>query len=172
MKLLYTRQSLGNILNIIITETVEQINKSHHNPNVFDSLVLAKKNRVHTGLIHESYKKLLNHKNTIARDINKHYTSVMYDPTEEWVRFDYNDIWEEYDGTLKLGLYYVKTDDTTLFRKTDIYSSATIKKAKEHKIKHTIVRQLIPKYTEQKNMFKLVIDKILEYSKNDSQIYI
>jgi len=37
MKLFYTGQSLGNILNIIITETVKQINKSHHNPNVFDS---------------------------------------------------------------------------------------------------------------------------------------
>ena len=41
MKLDYTGQSLGNILNIIITETVKQINKSHHNPNVFDSLELA-----------------------------------------------------------------------------------------------------------------------------------
>ncbi len=171
MNLIYTGQSLGNILNVIITETVKQINKSHHNPNVFNSLVLAKKNRVHIGLIDESYKILLNHKNTIARDINKHYSSVMYDPIEEWIRFDYNDIWEEYDGTLKLGLYYVKTTDTSLFRKTDIYSSAIINKATEQNIEYTIVRQLIPKYTEQKNMFKLVIDKILEYSKNNSQIY-
>ena len=55
MKSDYTGQSLGNILNIIITETVKQINKSHHNPNIFDSSVLAKKIRVHTGLIDESY---------------------------------------------------------------------------------------------------------------------
>jgi len=95
----------------------------------------------------------------------------MYNPIEEWIGFDYNDIWEEYDGTLKLGLYHVKTDDTTLFIKTDVYSSATIKKAKEHTIKHTIIRQLIPKYTEAKNVFKLFIDEILEFSKNDSQIY-
>jgi len=95
----------------------------------------------------------------------------MYEPFEEWIRFDFNDVWEEYDGKLKLGLYFVQTKDTTLFRKTDIYSSATIQKARAGHIKHRIVRQLIPKYTEAKSMFKLVIDKILEYSKNDSKIY-
>ena len=52
---------------------------------------------------------------------------------------------------------------TQLYLEKLIYSSAIIKKAKKHKINHTIVRQLIPKYKEQKNMFKLVIDKILEY---------
>jgi len=95
----------------------------------------------------------------------------MYDPIEERMRFDYNDVWEKYDGTLKLGLYYTQNDDTSLFRKSDIYSSSTIKKARKHKIRHTIVRQLIPKYTEPKNMFKLVVDKTLEYSKGDSQMY-
>ena len=171
MKIDYTGQSLGNILNVIITETVKQIPKSHHNPNVFTSLVIAKKNRVHTGLIENSYAELINHENTVARDINKHYTSVMYEPLEEWIRFDFNDMWEDYDGTLKLGLYYIKTQDTTLFRKSDIYSSAIIKKALENNIELEIVYQLIPKYTEMKNMFRLVIDKILEYSKGDSNIY-
>jgi len=41
MKLDYAGQSLGNIINIVTIEASKQINKSHHNPNVFDSLVLA-----------------------------------------------------------------------------------------------------------------------------------
>jgi len=85
MKIDYTGQSLGNILNIIITQTIQQIPKLQHNPNVFDSLVLAQKNRGHTGLIHGSYEKLLVHENTFARDVNKHYTSVMYEPLKEWI---------------------------------------------------------------------------------------
>jgi len=52
---------------------------------VLDNLVLAKKNRGHTGLIHESYEKVLVHENTVARDINKHYTSIMYEPLKEWI---------------------------------------------------------------------------------------
>jgi len=131
MKIDYTGQSLGHVLNIIITETIKQIPQSHHNPNVFDSLVFANKKRSHTGLIHESYEKLLVHENTIARDINKHYTSVMYEPLEEWMRFYFNDVWEEYDGKLKLGLYFVQTKDTTLFRKTDIYMARQLFKKHE-----------------------------------------
>jgi len=154
MKIDYTGQSLGHVLNIIITETIKQIPQSHHNPNVFDSLVFANKKRSHTGLIHESYEKLLVHENTVARDINEHYTSVMCEPLKEWIRFDFNDVWEEYDGKSKLGLYFVQTKDTTLFRKTDIYSSATIQKARASHFKHRIVRQLIPKYTEANSMFK------------------
>ena len=171
MNIEYTGQTIGTILKEIIKETIEEIKVSHHNPAVFDSLVEAKKNRVHTGFIQNIDKNLLQHKNTIARDINKHYTSILYEPKEEWVRFDFNDSWKEYDGTLKLGLYYVKTNDTTLFRKTDIYSSSIIQKAIQEKIDFDILYQLLPTYQQPKNMFKLVIDKIIEYSKGKKGIY-
>ena len=171
MKVDYVGQSMGSILKDIIKESIGGLKVSHHNPNVFDSLALAKKHRVHTGLVDDSYKKLLNDKNTIARDINKHYTSVMNQPLEEWVRFDFNDMWVEYDGKLKLGLYYVETDDTTLFRKTDIYSSSMIKKANEENIEYKITHQLIPSYKESKTIFTIIIDKIMEYSKSNKDIY-
>jgi len=58
----------------------------------------------------------------------------LYEPSEEWIRFDFNDKWTKYDGNLKLGLYYVHTNDTTLFRKTDIYSTAMIQKARQENI--------------------------------------
>ena len=172
MNVEYTGQSMGNILKSIIKEAIGcELKISYHNPSVFNTLLQAKEKRTHTGLISNDYKHLLNHSNTIARDINKHYTSCLYQPLEEWVRFDFNDEWTKYDGTLKTGLYYVHTEDTKLFRKTDVYSSSIIKKAIEENIYFEITHQLIPSHTESKNMFKLIIDKIMEYSKGDKDIY-
>ena len=171
MNIPYTGQSMGNILNLIIEETIKVLPKSTHNPHVFDTLLIANENRTHNGLVDKSYEKLLSSPNTIARDLNKCYTSIMYEPLTEWIRFDFNDCWEKYDGKLKLGLYYVKTQDTTLFHKTDIYSNCIIQRAMKTNIYFDIEYQLIPKYKENKNMFRLVIDKILEYSKGDENIY-
>jgi hypothetical protein len=171
MNITYTGQSLSTILQLIIEETINVLPKSNHNPFVFDSLLLAKENRVHYGLIEKSYEKLLNHKNTFARDISKCYTSIMYNPLSKWIRYDFNDCWEKYDGKLKLGLYYVETDDSTLFTKSHIYSNTIIEKAMKCNIEFEIKYQLIPRYQEKRDMFKLVIDKILEYSKGDKNIY-
>ena len=126
-------------------------------------MILAKKKRNHIGLINEKYSDLLDDPDTVAKDISKCYSSVMYSPLEDWIRYDFNDKWEKYDGKLKLGLYYIETDDTTLFRKSDVYSSAIIGKALQENIKFKIISQLIPRYKEQKNMFRIIIDKILEY---------
>lgn len=171
MNVEYTGQSMGSILKDIIKETIGELKVSHHNPNVFNSLIQAKKNRVHTGFVNNDVKELLHHENTVARDINKHYTSILYEPSEEWIRFDFNDKWTKYDGNLKLGLYYVHTNDTTLFRKTDIYSTAMIQKARQENIYHEITHQLIPSHKENANIFKHIIDKIMEYSKGQKDIY-
>ena len=171
MKIDYTGQSMGNILNLIIEETIKVLPKSTHNPHVFDTLLNANENRTHNGLVDKSYENLLNSHNTVARDINKCYASIMYNPLTEWIRYDFNDSWEKYDGELKLGLYYVRTQDTTLFHKTDIYSNCIIQRAMKTNIHFDIEYQLIPKYKEKKHMFRLVIDKILEYSKGDKNIY-
>ena len=138
MKIEYTGQSAGKLLQLIIEQSVKVLNKSVHNPDVFNSLVLAKKKRNHIGLIDEKYEDLLDDHDTVAKDISKCYTSVMYSPLEEWIRYDFNDKWEKYDGELKLGLYYVETNDTTLFRKTDVYSSAIINKAVQENIEFKI----------------------------------
>jgi hypothetical protein len=171
MNITYTGQSLSTILQLIIEETIKVLPKSTHNPFVFDTLLLAKENRVHYGLIEKSYEKLLNHKNTVARDISKCYTSIMYNPLSKWIRYDFNDCWEVYDGKLKLGLYYVETDDSTLFTKSHIYSNTIIEKAMKCNIEFEIKYQLIPRYQEKRDMFKLVIEKILDYSKGDKNIY-
>jgi hypothetical protein len=168
MGITYTGQGLSNILKLIIEEC-GGIEKSKHNPHTFETLLKAKSNRNHYGLIDNSCLDLM--KDGYARDINKCYSSVMYNPKSDWIRFDFNDCWEKYDGKLKLGLYYVITQDTTLFKKSDIYSNTIIERAKATNIDFKIKYQLIPSYTEKKNKLKVIIDKILEYTNNDKSIY-
>ena len=164
----YNGQNLPNILKLIIEEC-GGIKTSRHNPHTFDTLLKAKSNRNHYGLIDSSCLDLM--KDGYARDINKCYTSVMYNPKNEWIRYDFNDSWEDYDGHLKTGLYYVKTQDTILFKKSDIYSNTIIEKAMTTNIDFEIVYQLIPSHTEKKNKFKVIIDRILEYTNYDKSIY-
>jgi len=164
----YSGQKLPNILKLIIEECGD-IKPSFHNPHTFQTLLKAKSNRNHYGLIDNSCLDLM--KDGYARDINKCYTSVMYNPKNEWIRYDFNDCWEKYDGKLKTGLYYIKTQDTTLFKKSDIYSNTIIEKAMTTNIDFEIKYQLIPSYTEKKNKLKVIIDKILQYTNNDKSIY-
>lgn len=164
----YSGQKLPNILKLIIEECGD-IKPSFHNPHTFQTLLKAKSNRNHYGLIDNNCLDLM--KDGYARDINKCYTSVMYNPKNEWIRYDFNDCWEKYDGKLKTGLYYIKTQDTTLFKKSDIYSNTIIEKAMTTNIDFDIKYQLIPSYTEKKNKLRVIIDKILEYTNNDKSVY-
>ena len=93
----------------------------------------------------------------------------MYSPSEDWIITDYNDTWEDYQesGQIKLGLYYVITEDTKLFKKSGYYSTAFIKKAVKEGIDFKITKQLISKHSQSKDLFKKVIDKVLKYCNGD-----
>lgn len=172
MGLEYTGQSVSTIINKIIEDTIKILPKSSHNPNVFKNLLIAKKNRSFGGVLKEEYIPLLTNPNTVARDITKCYTSIMYEPIEEWIRLDFNDMWEVYDSKkVEFGLFLVETEDTTLFKKKDIYSASIIKKAIQEGINFKITHQLIPKHKESKELFKPVLDKIVEYSQGKSELY-
>jgi hypothetical protein len=96
----------------------------------------------------------------------------MYKPIEKWIKLDFNDDWAAYNGEdIELGLYYVETSDITLLKKSDIYSSAIIKKAIQERIHFEITHQLISKKKGKKDLFVSVIDKIVEYSKDDKNLY-
>jgi len=78
-------------------------------------------------------------------DINKCYATCLKNPYDDWIRFDLEDTWEDYDGELKTGLYYVETDDLTLLHKTNIYSNKILEKAIAENIQVVIKKQLIHK---------------------------
>jgi hypothetical protein len=174
MKIEYIGQSLGGIFKIILKDVIgnEALPKSTHNNYVFNILKDAKKNRSRRGAI-KDLDELENKENLKAFDLIKCYSSCMYNPTYDWIRTDYNDTWEDYDGSeseLKLGLYYVITEDTKLFKKSGYYSTCIIDKAIKENIEFKITKQLISKEKESKDLFKNIIDKILLYCDGDEKI--
>ena len=174
MKIEYIGQSLGGIFKIILKDVIgnEALPKSTHNNYVFNILKDAKKNRARRGAI-KDLDELENKENLKAFDLIKCYSSCMYNPTYDWIRTDYNDTWEDYDGSeseLKLGLYYVITEDTKLFKKSGYYSTCIIDKAIKENIEFKITKQLISKEKESKDLFKNIIDKILLYCDGDEKI--
>lgn len=170
MDIPFSGQGSGSIILECIKRTgIEKLPKSTHNPYVFKTLIDAKKDRVHYGFVDGIHH--VNMSNYVAWDINSCYTACMYNPSYEWLRLDFNDDWEDYDGVLKNGLYYVITDDTTLFKKSNYYSTVIIQKAIQENINFTITKQLIPSHYESVDLFKKIIDKVVEYSKGDKKLY-
>ena len=171
MKVEYKGQGIGTMLIEIIKEALgkdkEKLSKSCPNPYVYTSLLTARKSRARIGIIDDDYNDT---NNLMAWDIIKCYSSCMYKPTEDWIRLDFNDTWEDYDGELKLGLYYLKTDDKTLFRKNGYYSTAIIKKAICEGINFEITKQLIPSHKEDNDMLTKIIDVVLKYSNGNTKI--
>jgi len=169
MDIPYTGQTMNDLLKIFIKEATgnEDIHKSTHNPHVYDTLIKAKKKRTRHGILENQD---ITDPNLSAVDISKCYSKCLYDPTEEWINTDFNDTWEDYDGKIKLGLYFITTEDITLFKKSGYYSTAIIKKAITEKINFTIIKQLIAKSSRCKNYFKNIINVILKYSLDDTKI--
>lgn len=172
MNLDYKGQSIIEITNLIIKD---KIKTSSPNIYVYNQLLEAKKNRSFNGLlcdydindVAEGERK----RNIIAYDINKCYSSIMYEPLEDWVLLDLNNNWEDFKGDIKLGLYFVETDDNLLFKGDNIYSSALIKKAIEEKIKFKIIKVMYANKKQDKNLFVDIIDEILKITDNKPELY-
>ena len=170
MKIEYSGQTISTLVKTMTKEATgnEILPKSTHNPYVFKTLVDAKKDRAKTGAIGDL--SLLEDEDIKAVDITKCYGSCLYYPTEEWIVLDYNDTWEDYDGVLKLGIYYITTRDTMLFKCSGYYSTAILKEAIKEGIDFTIHKQLISSNTEKKDLFTNIIDRVLTYSEGDTSI--
>jgi hypothetical protein len=171
MKIEYKGQGVGTLLIDIIKEVIgkDKLPKSIFNPYVSKTLDTAVKARARIGIIDDNYKQY-KQSDLMAWDINKCYSACMYDPSEDWIRLDFNDTWEDYDGELQLGIYYLKTEDTTLFKKSGYYSTCIIKKAISEGIDFVITKQLIPSHTEDKSMLTKIIDVIMKYSNGNTAI--
>ena len=171
MKIEYKGQGMGTLLIDIIKEATgnDKLPKSTFNPYVYNTLLTARKARARIGIVDNNYK-TYSKTELMAWDIIKCYSSCMYKPSEDWIRIDFNDTWEDYDNELKLGIYYVKTNNTTLFKKNGYYSTAIIKKAICEGIDFEITKQLIPSHKEDNNMLTKIIDVVLKYSNGNTAI--
>lgn len=169
MGLDYKGQSLNELVSLIIKD---KIKKSSPNINVYNQLLEAKKNRAYNGLIDDN-KKIDFNDDLVAYDINKCYSSILYNPIEEWILLDVNNEWEDFNNNddIKLGLYFIETDDNLLFKGNNIYSSAIVKKAIEENIKFRIIKVLYADKTQSKKLFVDIIDEILKITNNDKELY-
>ena len=164
MGLEYKGQSIQELTGLIIKDKIET---SSPNIKVYNDLLEAKKNRSFNGLVKDINKD----DDLIAYDINKCYSSVMYNPLEEWILLDINDEWEDFKGDFKLGLYYIETDDNLLFKGNNIYSLAIIEKAIKEKIDFKIIKVIYAKKTQSENLFTDIIDEILKITDNKPELY-
>jgi hypothetical protein len=87
-------------------------------------------------------------------DLNKAYTSVMYNPLDDFIVYDVDDVVEKYKEKnlpeLPTGLYYVETYDLHLLHQSNWYSNKILDVARKYKIDMKITHQLIPKNNNNK----------------------
>ncbi len=156
-------QSIGGLTTIIYKELYKEdtLPVSSYNPEVLNALLIAKKNRGHHGFMKEYD---TNDISLRSIDINKCYRKCLYDPINDFMILDINDVWEDYnnDDDICNGLYIVETEDITLLKGNDVYSGAILKVAKDNNIAFTIKKQLIPKKYISRDKFKLFIDTIMK----------
>lgn len=152
---------------------------SNYNPIVRDNLIRAKGGRSRIGLLDPSFqeteytndnelRKMISNGDAIAYDIEKCYSSLLKDPKDDWIVYDYKDEMEKYDGVLKTGLYWVNTNDTTIFKKSNWYSNKLIEMANDFGIQYKIIRQILPSQTK-KNMFHAFIEEVYLKSGKDEK---
>lgn len=146
----------GETTHTILMEMMDTLEysekKSVCNPHTYNSLIAdGVKYRTHIG--HDGswkadqLKAMVESGEAICADIAKCYTSVMEKPMTPWIKLAFNDKWEAFDGEIKTGLYFVKTDDMSLFHGDNIYSDAMVKKGRAEGIAFEIVSQLLPTET-------------------------
>jgi hypothetical protein len=169
----------GETTHTILMEMMDTLNysekKSVCNPHTYNSLIAdGVKYRTHIG--HdgswktEDLKAMVASGEAICADIAKCYTSVMEKPMSAWIKLGFNDKWEAFDGKIKTGLYFVKTNDMTLFHGDNIYSNTIIEKGKKESIEFEIVAQLLPSEILPTEYFHPLLKQIHEKCHGDKDL--
>jgi hypothetical protein len=84
----------------------------------------------------------------VCYDLNKHYTSCLRSPYDEFLIYDEEDtirtFKQDITKPLPTGLYYVKTNDLSLLHQSNFYSNKIIDLAIREKIELEIMYEFIP----------------------------
>lgn len=170
----YNGESTFNIL-INTLEAQNYKEKSVCNPHLHKSLLAENvKFRTHYGVIGEytrnDLQSMIDDGSAICADIAKCYTACIENPFDEFIQYEFNDEWEAFDGKLKTGLYYVSTNDMTLFHGSNIYSNKIIELAQQEQIEFTIEAQAIPSKTLKRDYFHNLLKEIDRICKGDKDL--
>lgn len=143
--------------------------------------------RVNEEITPETIRQLLQNNEAVAVDITKCYCDAIYNQRDKFIIFSGKEVVENYDGKpLTLGLYFVETDDMTLFHQSNWYSRTIIQLAEKEGIYFEIKRQIrcvdedwywrkvetdddgnekVTISLNNKTLFKDYIDKVIELTK-------
>lgn len=162
----YCGDSTYSILMKMMTE-LKYEDKSHLNPFMNDLLTTeGVKWRTHYGATPayrgEDLVELVRSGEAECYDIAKCYTSCLMYPSDEFLVLDFNDTFVPYAGEpIVPGLYYVETDDMTLFHSDNIYSHTILQFAQSKGIPFKIISRCIPtRKALPKNYFQPLLDEI------------
>ena len=154
---------------------------SNFAPYVLDALTKENvKYRTHFGNCSnydsETIQNLIKDNGVVGADITKCYSSILDEPMEDWIVYDVLDCVEECYwckdepfklnySNMELGLYFVETNDFTLFHGSNWYSSAIINYASGFNINFTITHKILPRHKEHladnRTYFKKYIDYVI-----------
>lgn len=144
----------------ILNQYIKDIPKSYLNNEIKDALFRENvKHRTHYGICCDED---INpdDDSVVKYDINKHYKSVMLNPFDDWIMFDFNSTIERCDNfDNEFGLYYVETDDLTLLHRSNWYSNTILQYAYENNVEF-VCKYFIKGKRHNKNMLKDMIDEI------------
>jgi len=166
-------ESIKSILNPIVYQSLETAGvkyRTHYGATKDLSYYLEETNGI--TLIDD----MINKGKAIMVDISKCYSACLKNPYDNWIKYSIEDKWENYDGELKTGLYYVETDDLTILHQTNIYSNKIIELALQHNISLTIKKQLIHEIRYEgekpisKEYFLPLLDMIKEKTKGQGDM--
>ena len=189
----YTGQRPQQFTNDLFKEFTKT-HSSYFSQDVDEALNKQVKNRVHWGKVEKfdwSYEEERNREKdlwqtALSYDLNKCYRSVMEFPIEPFMTIGFNDTIQDYkedfdkNGDYKLGIYYVKTNDNSLFHYDNKYSSSILNEAKKWDIDFephyfikgtpknfnplkTMIDGIIMGFSEYPKMMKLIINSIWGY---------
>ena len=144
----------------ILTPYIKDVKKSYLNHDVKESLFIENvKNRTHYGIC-TTEEISPNDESVKKYDINKHYKSVMLNPFDDWIQFDFNSAITNCDDfNNDFGLYFVETDDMTLLHKNNWYSNTILQYAQDNGIEFRC-KNFIKGKRQSKDMLKDIIESI------------
>jgi hypothetical protein len=171
----YTGETTHSILMNLLESLKYMEARSTCNPHTYKSLIAENvKFRTHYGqdgsYTHEDFTQMIQRGKAICADIAKCYTSILEQPMSEWIVLGFNDHWEPYVGELKVGLYYVETDDLSFFHGSNVYSHTMIAKAVKEGIAHKVTAQCVSAQTKPVEYFHPLLKAIDETCKGDKDL--
>lgn len=117
-------------------------------------------------------------------DIEKCYSSLILNPMDIWIKLDFDselEPYEEMEGDLDRGLYFVETNDLTLLHMSNWYSNKILDYAKSEGIEFKIIYQIIDcsddfyhditgEDIDKIDFFKPFLDRVLSIDLEDKDV--